>query len=203
MTCRSKEHWVSRLSAISHLLTNIIYLFYRFQCRPINYFSICLLYDIVPFCPHGPVILHKVWQSVRPFVRARHLFSLMPPTPHLPLFLFSDNWGPEGDVYVCLRERCKKGRKNKDAGLEKRFCASQWLSFGSLLINGVCLISGVFFSVPLMWKRWCTMNQEALLDKRHCCPLYMLPEPSFIFMTGFGKAKVLLSACVCFCREIL
>lgn len=32
--------------------------------------------DVVPCCPHGPVTLHRAKQSVRPFVGARHLFSL-------------------------------------------------------------------------------------------------------------------------------
>lgn len=52
----------------------------------------------------------------------------------------------------------------------KIFSASQCMSFGSLLINFVCLISGVFFSVPILWceKRCCTISQEALLDKRQC-----------------------------------
>lgn len=82
----------------------------------------------------------------------------------------ADNWSPGGHTRVCFREGCMKGSGEWGGGLAEEISASQCLSFCFPLINFVCLISGVFFSAPILWceKRCCSTSQEASLDKRHC-----------------------------------
>lgn len=118
--------------------------------------------------PNRPFVLLS-----EPVTCSLSFFLALPPSLSHPTSLDfpsrADNWSPGGNSPVCFRERCEKGSGEWGEGLPERFSASQCMSFGCLLINFVCLISGVFFSVPILWceKRQCIISQEALLDKRH------------------------------------
>lgn len=53
-------------------------------------------------------------------------------------------------MFASGRGVTKRGAENKEQDRRRIFSTSQRVSFGCLLINFVCLISRVFFSVPVL-----------------------------------------------------
>lgn len=127
------------------------------------------------------------------------------PPPHISLLKLTIE--VQGEIHMFASGRGVK------RGEERRRNRSGWgvslhlnaCLYASLLINFVCLISGVFLftSYPLMWKRWCTLSREALPDKRHCALLYMLSEHSSLFLTTLSVCSLAPDAAEKDCKQDL
>lgn len=150
------------LAAIAHLLTPSIY-YCKCQRRPSFYFSIFPGKDVVSLPSPWPCYSAAPSLTERPSL-CQCLSPILPPSffafflgllhPHLPLFLFR-SWQLKsaGRAACLLRGEVlkKRGAENKEQARQRIFSTSQRVSFGCLLINFVCLISRVFFSVPVLW----------------------------------------------------
>lgn len=152
---------------------------------------------IVPYCPHGPVTVHGAKQRSS----FCHLFSLLlsppPPLPRISLLTIE----VQRETYMFASGGgVRRGVENKE----------QFWRRDSLHLN-VCLFV-LFWLTLSVWslgfsfqflssdvRRWCTMRQEALLDKRHCA-LYICflnihlfsRQGSVCFLASVSSSSVIL-----------
>lgn len=153
-------------AAITHLLTNIIY---RHRCqrcpRPLfcHFSPTGLLFPAVPVAlllcaePNGAFVLLSAPVTCSPPPPILYRPSLRGPTcvcfSSLSLTM-EVRWGVWGGV-VSGEWVFAPGRgadvKERGTGVGNETWAHPDASLGCLLINFVCLISGVFFSAPILW----------------------------------------------------